>query len=470
MPMWRGAMTDSDAELFKEMDPFFNPKRIALVGASADYRKLGNSILMNLLASEIEVFPITRSRDQVLGIKAYPDLASLPEPVDLVIVAVGAKYCASLMPEIKKAGARNAVVISGGFSETGDEGTELENGLTEAAKNSGIRIIGPNCVGVSNSRLFNGTFTMMPERGNIAFVSQSGALGGMIIYTTRTKRIGMSKFASVGNSADVGIVEMLDYFRQDSKSTVIAAYIEGVSQGRDLFESLQRAAKTKPVVVLKGGKSEAGGRATQSHTGSLAGSAKVFDGMIRQAGCVTAPSLDTLFEVCKLFDYQPLPKGRRIGIISNTGGAGVLATDAASALGLTIPSFEEKTHHELRQVLPPMASIQNPIDVVASGGRREYRIATELLLKDPNIDMLLVICAVPTFAGMTQTEHAAGTLEGVRIADSDKPVVGVWLAGDVGKPGKDLLEMNKIPCFDDPSLAALCMMRVAEYVEAHQNL
>lgn len=462
-------MTDSDAELFKDMDPFFNPKRIALVGASADYRKLGNSILMNLLASEIDVFPITRSRDLVLGVKAYPDIASLPEPVDLVIVAVGAKYCASLMPEIKKAGARNAVIISGGFSETGAEGAEIENELVKAAKESGVRIIGPNCVGVSNSRLFNGTFTMMPERGNIAFVSQSGALGGMTIYTTRTKRIGMSKFASVGNSADVSIVEMLDYFRQDPKSTVIAAYIEGVSQGRELFESLQRAASVKPVVVLKGGKSEEGGRATQSHTGSLAGSAKVFDGMIRQAGCVTAPTLDTLFEVCKLFDYQPLPRGRRIGIISNTGGAGVLATDAASDLGLKITTFEKETRNELSQVLSPMASVRNPIDVVASGGRREYRIATELLLKDPNTDMLLVICAVPTFAGMTQTEHAAGTLEGVRIAAIDKPVVGVWLAGDVGKPGKDLLEMNRIPCFDDPSLAALCMMRVAEYAEAHQN-
>jgi acyl-CoA synthetase (NDP forming) len=463
-------MIDSDATLFKDMDPFFNPKRIALVGASADYRKLGNSILMNLLASEIEVFPITRSRNHVLGVKAYPDLASLPEPVDLVIVAVGAKYCASLMPEIRKAGARNAVIISGGFSETGTEGTAIENNLAKAALDSGIRIIGPNCVGVSNSRLFNGTFTMMPERGNIAFVSQSGALGGMTIYTTRTKRIGMSKFASVGNSADVGIVEMLDYFRQDSKSTVIAAYIEGVSQGRELFESLQKAANEKPVVVLKGGRSEAGGRAAQSHTGSLAGSAKVFDGMIRQAGCVTAPTLDTLFEVCKLFDYQPLPKGRKIGIISNTGGAGVLATDASSDLGLTITTFKQETRDELSQVLPPMASVRNPIDVVASGGRREYRIATELLLKDSNVDMLLVICAVPTFAGMTQTEHAAGTLEGVRIAATDKPVVGVWLAGDVGKPGKDLLEMNRIPCFDDPSLAALCMMRVAEYAEAHQNL
>jgi acyl-CoA synthetase (NDP forming) len=462
-------MTGSDADLFKDIDPFFNPKRIALIGASADYRKLGNSILMNLLASEVEIFPITHSRDHVLGTKAYPNLSAIPEPVDLVIVAVGAKYCASLMPEIKKAGARNAVIISGGFSETGAEGTVLENELAIAAKESDIRIVGPNCVGVSNSRLFNGTFTMMPERGNIAFVSQSGALGGMTIYTTRTKRIGMSKFASVGNSADVGIVEMLDYFRQDSKSTVIAAYIEGVNKGRELFEALQRAASKKPVVVLKGGRSEAGGRATQSHTGSLAGSAKVFDGMLRQAGCVTAPTLDTLFEVCKLFDYQPLPRGRSIGIISNTGGAGVLATDAASDLGLEIAIFEQETRHELSQVLPPMASVRNPIDVVASGGRREYRIATELLLKDSNVDMLLVICAVPTFAGMTQTEHAAGTLEGVRMAAIDKPVVGVWLAGDVGKPGKDLLEMNRIPCFDDPSLAALCMMRIAEYAEFHQN-
>ena len=460
-------MTDSDAELFDNMDSFFNPKSVALVGASTDYRKLGNSILMNLLASEIEVYPITHSRNQVLGVKAYQSLADLPGKVDLVIVAVAAKYCATLMPEIRKAGARNAVIISGGFSEIGAEGLEQEHNLISASRNAGVRIIGPNCVGVSNSRLFNGTFTMMPERGNISFVSQSGALGGMLIYTTRSKRIGMSKFASVGNSADIGTIELLDYFRLDQKTAVIAAYIEGVTRGRELFVSLQKAAKEKPVVVLKGGRSEEGSRATQSHTGSLAGSTKIFDGMIRQAGCVTAPTLDTLFEICKLFDYQPLPKGRNIGIISNTGGAGVLATDSASEQGLKIAKFQEQTYHELRQVLSPMASIENPVDVVASGGRREYRIATELLLKDPNVDMLLVICGVPTFAGMTQTEHAAGTLEGARMAATEKPVIGVWLAGDVGKPGKDLLEMNRIPCYDDPSTAILCMTKVAGYAETH---
>ena len=461
-------MNGSETELVKSMDPFFNPKRVALVGASTDYRKLGNSILMNLLASEIDVFPVTRNRDRVLGVQAYKSLSDLPKPVDLVIVVVAAKYCASLMPEIRKAGATNAVVISGGFSEAGPEGAELEKMLVKAAQDSGVRILGPNCVGVSNSRLFNGTFTMMPERGNIAFVSQSGALGGMIIYTTRAKRIGMSKFASIGNSADVGFVEILNYFREDSKSSVIAAYVEGVDEGRALFEALHNAAKTKPVVILKGGRSEAGGRAAQSHTGSLAGSTKLFDGMIRQAGCVTAPTLDTLFEICKLFDYQPTPKGNRIGIISNTGGAGVLAADAASEFNLEIAQLEERTKNELRQVLPSMASTSNPIDVVASGGRREYKISTELLLKDSNVDMLLVVCAVPTFAGMTQTEHAAGTLEGVHSVSIDKPVVGVWLAGDVGKPGKDLLEMNRIPCYDDPAQAILCMTRVAEYAEMHR--
>jgi acetyl-CoA synthetase (ADP-forming) len=457
-------------DLFQRIDPFFNPKNIALVGASGDYRKLGNSILMNLLTSEIGVFPITHSKEQVLGVKAYPSLADLPKPVDLVIVAVAAKYCPSLMSEVRNAGARNAIIISGGFSEIGPEGAEIETALIKAARDADVRIIGPNCVGVSNSRLFNGTFTMMPERGNIAFVSQSGALGGMSIYMTRAKRIGMSKFASIGNSADVGFVEILDYFRQDSKSTVVAVYIEGVANGRELFESLQRTAYEKPVVVLKGGKSEAGSYAALSHTGSLAGSSQIFNGMIQQAGCVAAPTLGTLFEICKLFDYQPLPKGCNIGIISNTGGAGVLATDAASEIGLQIAILEEGTRHELRQVLPPMASINNPVDVVASGGRREYRIATELLLKDSNVDMLLVICGVPTFAGMTQTEHAAGTLEAVRMTATEKPIVGVWLAGDVGKPGKDLLEMNRIPCFDDPYLAALCMVRVAEYARMHKHL
>jgi len=456
-------MNPQESDAITKIDPFFNPKRVALVGASSDYRKLGNSILMNLLASEIEIYPISKSSDQILGAKVYPSLADLPVPVDLVLIVVAAKYCPSLMPEVKKAGASHAVVISGGFSETGTDGIALEQELVTAATESGVRLIGPNCVGVSNSRLFNGTFTMMPERGNIALLSQSGALGGMIIYTTRTKRIGVSKFASIGNAADVGFTEVLDYFREDPRTNAIAVYVEGVDDGRSFFESLRAAAKTKPTVVLKGGMSEAGGRATQSHTGSLAGSTQIFEGMVKQAGAVTAPTLDSLLEICKLFDYQPLPKGRNIGIISNTGGAGVLATDAASSLGLKIPTLSDETTHELRQVLSPMASVNNPIDVVASGGRREYRVATELLLKDPLVDMLLVVCAVPTFAGMTQTEHAAGTLEGVRSAGTDKPVVGVWLSAEVGKPGKDLLEMNRIPCYDDPALAALCMSKVAEY-------
>lgn len=462
-------MTKPHVTNFDEIDPFFNPTKVALVGASSDYRKLGNSILMNLLASEIDIFPISRGKNRILGVKAYPNLSELPEPVDLVIVVVAAKYCPGLMPEVRKAGATNAVIISGGFSEVGPEGVELEKELLNSARNAGVRIIGPNCVGVLNSRVFNGTFTMMPERGNIALLSQSGALGGMLIYTTRTKRIGISKFASIGNASDVGFVEILDYYRNDSKTSAIAVYVEGVDDGRRVFQSLKLAAHEKPVVVLKGGRSEAGGRATQSHTGSLAGVTKIFDGMIKQAGCVTAPSFDSLLEICKLFEYQPLPKGRNIGIISNTGGAGVLAADAVSDLGLLVSQLSNETKHELRQVLSPMASTENPIDVVASGGRREYRVATELLLKDSNVDMLLVVCAVPTFAGMTQTEHAAGTLEGVRIAETSKPVVGVWLAGDVGKPGKDLLEMNRIPCYDDPAIGALCMAKVTEYAEKHRE-
>jgi acyl-CoA synthetase (NDP forming) len=462
---WFRIMTNPGSKGFEEIDCFFNPSRVALVGASSDYRKLGNSILMNLLTSEIDVYPVTRSRKEVLGVKAYPSLGSLPKPVDLVIVAVAAKYCPDLMSQIQEAGAKAAVVISGGFSETGHQGAQLEEELVRAAQDAGVRIIGPNCVGVSNSRLFNGTFTMMPERGNISLISQSGALGGMLIYNTRAKRIGLSKFASIGNSADVRFVEILDYFTDDPKSTVIMVYVEGVDDGRPFFESLTRAAKQKPVVVLKGGRSEAGSRATQSHTGSMAGSTAIFDGMIRQAGCVAAPSLNTFLEIAKLFDYQPLPRGRNIGIISNTGGAGVLATDASVNLGFHIPTLEQETCQKLSQVLSPMASVNNPVDVVASGGRREYRVSTELMLKDPNLDMLLVICGVPTFAGMTQTEHAAGTLEGIRAADVKKPVVGVWLAGDVGKPGKDLLEMNRIPCYDDPALAALCMARVTEYSE-----
>lgn len=454
---------------YPDIDVFFNPKSIALVGASADYRKLGYSILTNLLASQVEVYPVTQSSHLILGIRAYPSLSELPAPIDLAIVAVSAKHCPALMSDIRTAGARHAIIISGGFSETGVEGQRLENALIQAAHAAGVRVIGPNCVGVSNTPVFNGTFTMMPEPGDIALVSQSGALGGMLIYATRAKRIGMSKFASIGNAADVSFVEVLDYFSEDPKTKVLTVYIEGVSDGRALFESLKRASERKPVVVLKGGKSEVGSTATKSHTGSLAGSAKLFDRVLHQAGCVSAPTLDSLFEIAKAFDYQPSPAGRNVGIISNTGGAAVLAADALSELGLRVPRIEEKTRQELRRILSPLACPDNPVDVVASAGRQEYRVATECLLGDQNVDTLLVLCAVPTFAGMTATEHAEGMIEGILTSDFRKPVVGVWMAGDVGRPGKDLLESNRVPCYDDPSMAALCIARTTEYAEIHRD-
>ncbi len=386
-----------------------------------------------------------------------------------MIIAVSANQCPALMKQVRNAGSTSAVIISGGFSETGSKGAILERELVEAARVMGVRIIGPNCVGVLNSQLFNGTFIMMPTCGRVALVSQSGALGGVLIYTTQAKRVGISKFASVGNAADVGITDVIDYFRDDLDTSVIMVYLEGVRDGRALFRSLQQASVKKPVIVLKGGRSEVGARATESHTGSMAGSIAIFNGMLRQAGCVSAPTLESMFDIAKLFEYQPLPKGRNIGIISNTGGAAVLAADACNDVGLLVPTLNPNTEQKLHQNLSPLAAIKNPVDVVATGGRREYSIATELLLRDTNIDMLFVICAVPTFAGMNQTEHAYGVLEGIQAAQMNKPIVAVWLAGEVGKPGKAILEDNRIPCYDDPATAALYISKFIEYAELRKR-
>jgi len=462
-------MAVEDGKPTGAIDLFFNPHKVALVGISSDPRRLGNSILTNLLTSKVKVYPVTRSGSSVAGMMTYRSLTNLPEPVDLVLVAIEAKHCPGLMDEIRRAGARNAVIFSGGFSEIGAEGAQLEEALVKAARDAGVRFLGPNCVGVSNSHLFNGTFTIMPSCGRISLVSQSGALGGVCIYITRTKNIGLNKFVSIGNAADVDFTEILDYLGNDSSTSVIAMYMEGVSNGRAVFEALRNAAEKKPVVVLKGGRSEQGDRAVKSHTGSLAGSTGIFTGMIQQAGCVTVPTLDALLEVCKFFDYQPLPTGRNICIISNTGGAGVLAADLVSDQNLTLSSLDSNTRRELREVLSPLASVENPIDVVATGGRREYQIATEFALRDRSVDVLLVICAVPTFAGMTETEHAEGTLQGIRGSGTKKPVVGVWLAGDVGRPGKELLEAHNIPCYDDPALAIMCISRAVEYAQMHSN-
>ncbi len=453
-------------DLLKLLEKFFYPKSVALVGASNNPEKFGYTIMKNLQKADIKIYPISRSDNEVLGIKAYKSVLEIKEDIDLAIIIIPAKYIPSLFEDLAKKNVKHAVVLSGGFSEVGKEGEELEEKLKDIAHKYGIRFIGPNCVGVINKTInFNGTFIMDPDKGDISFISQSGALGAASVYWLKERGIGLSKFASIGNSTDIGFSELLKIISEDKHTKVIALYIEGVKDGREFMEAAKYASERKPLVILKAGKSVEGAKAVSSHTGSLAGSHKIFEAVIKQVGAIEVDNLYDLFNVSLGFAFQNLPKGNKVAIITNAGGAGVLTTDELSKYGLTLANFTEKSRKKLDEVLIPIASKSNPIDVIASGNKKDYYNATKVALEDENVNAVIVCCVVPTFMGMTRTEHAEGVYEAIKDTKSEKPVIAVWMSGEIAKPGTEYLEAYNIPTYNDPQTAAKVLGLMYQYAK-----
>ncbi|AIU68934.1 acetyl-CoA synthetase [Thermococcus eurythermalis] len=433
------------------LDYFFKPKAIAVIGASNDPMKLGYEVFKNLKKyKDGRVYPVNVKDETVQGVKAYKNVRDIPDEVDLAIIVVPKRFVKQAIIDCGEKGVKGAVIITAGFGETGEEGKKEERELVEIAHSYGMRLIGPNCVGVMNTHNdMNATFIMDAKKGSIAFVSQSGALGAGIVYKTVKEGIGFSKFISVGNMADLDFAELMEYLADTEEDKAIALYIEGVRDGRKFIEIAKRVTKRKPVIALKAGKSESGARAASSHTGSLAGSWKIYEAAFKQSGVLVAETIDDMLSMARAFT-QPLPKGKRVAIMTNAGGPGVLTADEIDKRGLKLANLEEKTMEELRSFLPPMAAVKNPVDMIASARGEDYYRTAKALLEDPNVDMLIAICVVPTFAGMTPTEHAEGIIRAVKEVNNGKPVLGLFMAGYVSEKAKELLEANGIPSYERP--------------------
>lgn len=432
-------------------DYFFKPKGIAVIGASNDPLKLGYEVFKNLKRYKTgKVYPVNVKDDVVQGVKAYKNIKDIPGEVDLAIIVVPKRFVKGAIIEAGEKGVKGAVIITAGFGETGEAGKKEERELVEIAHKYGMRLIGPNCVGVMNTQDdMNATFIMDAKKGSIAFISQSGALGAGIVYKTVKEGIGFSKFVSIGNMADVDFSELMEYLADTEEDKAIALYIEGLKDGRKFIDVAKRVTKKKPVIALKAGRSESGARAASSHTGSLAGSWKIYEAAFKQSGVLVADTIDDMLSMARAFT-QPLPKGKRVAIMTNAGGPGVLTADAIDRKGLKLANLEEKTIEELRSFLPPMAAVKNPVDMIASARGEDYYKTAKLLLQDPNVDMLIAICVVPTFAGMTPTEHAEGVIKAVKEVNNGKPVLGLFMAGYVSEKAKELLEANGIPSYERP--------------------
>jgi len=426
---------------------FFYPESVAVFGS---FKKgaIAYEILRNIVEGGFEgkTIPVNpRGGTVEVAGKTFEVREKLDEPVDTAIIAIPAKFVPGLIDEIGPL-IKGAVVISAGFSEVGNE--ELERELIEKAKKHGVRIIGPNCAGIFGVHgKFFGSFEVRVSPGGLALISQSGAFGGAALAMGNDEGIGFSAFVSYGNAADLNESDFLEYFADDENTKVIALYIEGVKDGRRFLKALCYASERKPVIVLKAGKSASGAKAAASHTGSLAGSYEIYRAAFKQTGAIEVEEMEELFDAAKAFEMYSRA-GKRVAVITNSGGPGVLATDKLERLGLEIARLSDETVEELRSFLPPQCSVRNPIDLIADADYERYKKTIETVCRDENVDSILVICVPPIF--IPSEEIARAVIE----TDCDKPVIVNFMAGELVRGGVELLERHGIKNFPTPERAA----------------
>ncbi|NOR12738.1 MAG: CoA-binding protein [Candidatus Aminicenantes bacterium] len=443
-----------------KLDAIFHPKTLAVIGASRSPGSVGYSLLANIIDSRFQgiVYPVNPNAKGILGIKSYPNVDAIPDSVDLAVVIVPAHLVPCILEECGQKNIKGAIVISAGFKEIGGEGIELEKKVRDIIANYNIALVGPNCLGVISADPFtslNATFgTQMPLEGNIAFMSQSGALCVAVLDYAIESNVGFSKFISMGNKAGLNENELLLYLKDDPKTDVILMYLEDLVDGRE-FMSIAREITThpknpKPIIALKAGRTLLGAKAASSHTGSLAGSDKVYNAIFDQCGVLRGDTLEEIFDYVKAFSSQPLPPGENVAIITNSGGPGILATDACIRHGLKIASFAQSTKKTLKKILPSIASLNNPIDLIAEAQHKQYEATLNEILAQKDIHSAMVILTPTAFTDVEKISWAI-----VKATKSHKkPMVCCYLGVyDVSK-GIDILEQNGIPAYRFPESAA----------------
>jgi acetyl coenzyme A synthetase (ADP forming)-like protein len=455
------AATRSRLAATASMKPFFKPRVVAVVGANRERGKIGAEILHNILAAGFTgtVIPVHPAAEVVQGLHAYARVADIPLDVDLAVIVVPARHVLDAVDDCIAKNVPAICVISAGFGECDAEGQAREAALVTRVRDAGCRLIGPNCMGLLNTdpavRL-NATFSpVYPPAGGVAMSTQSGALGLAILDSARRLNIGISTFVSVGNKPDVSGNDLIQYWADDPATSVILLYLESFGNPRKFSQIARRVARTKPIVAVKAGRSGAGSRAAASHTGALTSSDAVVDALFRQAGVIRTERLEELFDVAALLSHQPVPQGPRVAILTNAGGPGILAADACEANGLELPALGGGTCSALRAFLPAAASVNNPVDMLASAPAGDYQRALEIVLSDVNVDSVITIFIPPL---VTDPQAVAAAIARGALADSHKPVLGVFMRAE-GAPEA----LAPIPAYAFPESAALALARVTTY-------
>ena len=447
------------------LEEFFHPKSVAVIGASTSPGKLGYAVLENLVEGGYidvgTIYPINPKADEILGQKAYPSVLDVPGDIDLAAVVIPYKYVPAVLEECGKKKIPAVVIISAGFREAGMEGLERELELVEIAEKYNIRLIGPNCLGIIDTYTpLNASFSAgTPPKGPMAFMSQSGALGTAILDWAQAGRLGLSKFVSLGNKADVSEIDLLEAWMNDKDTNVILMYSEGLPNGQKFIEVAREATKLKPVVAIKSGVTKSGSRAVSSHTGSLAGSEQAYQAAFHQAGVLRAPDMASMFDMALALGYQPLLKNDRIAIITNAGGPGILATDALERSGMSLARLEVETIQELEKFLPDAASAANPVDVLGDAKGDRYQFALDTVSKDPNVDGIMVVLTPQAMTEIPETAKAIGELSN----KIDKPVFACFMGEAKVEQGIRILKEYDVPNYSFPERASLAFSAMSQY-------
>ena len=445
------------------LDALFDPRSIAVIGASADPKKVGYAVLNNLIRFKFpgRLTPVNPSGGEILGLRTSAVVGDIGEPVDLAVIVIPARFVAASLRECAAAGIRAAIVISAGFKEAGAEGTLLEEELKAIGRERNIRILGPNCLGLINTANdMNATFAadMLP-RGKIGFFSQSGAMGIAIMDWAIGNDVGFSKFISLGNKADLSEIDFIEYFMNDPGTSMILGYIEDVVDGRRFMEVAARATKVKPIILLKSGGTEAGARAASSHTGALAGSDVAFDAAFKQTGVMRAAGVQDLFDTALAFSEGKVPAGNRLLVVTNAGGPGIIAADAAERMGIRLAHMTKESIEAMKTKLPPNASFFNPVDVIGDATSARYAAVLEQAVKDPFVDGMLVILTPQAMTDMERTAEVVIAAAG----STDKPVITSFMGEARVRSAITLLKDASVPNFSYPELAVKAFRKLADY-------
>lgn len=449
----------------KKLDYFFRPKSVAVIGASRNPKKVGHVILRNFIEGKFagKIYPINPNAEEMFGLKSYSSVLDVPGNIDLAVVCIPAAIVPRGLDECGRKGVKSVIIISGGFKEVGNKA--LEEDCYKIIKKHGMRGLGPNCIGIFDPYSEVDTFFLprykleRPGEGNIAFISQSGALGSVVLDWMAMKNYKISKFISYGNAMDVDEADLIEYLAEDPLTTVICAYFEGVKQGRKFYEIAKRVSKKKPIIVLKGGITSEGTSAVSSHTGSLAGEYEIFSAAMRQSGVITAANLEEIFDFARVLATQPKPKGNRVQVITDGGGFGVLATDWIINNGLRLAQMKKETVRALKKEYPPHVVVKNPLDLTGDATVERYRLAMEAAAKDDNVDMMAVIAL---FQIPTLTAEITDVVSAV-AGKCNKPLIVIAAGGRFTEVLKKSIEDFGTPTFSYPEKAAKALSALYEF-------